>query len=59
VGVSPRIGSYAVRLASDFATRWDGERPMIASHFYYDATLLWALAAEGAARAGWRPPAAR
>lgn len=42
-----------------FASRWDGDLPFPAAHFYYDAVILLAMGLEYAAQQGQSPPTAR
>jgi neutral amino acid transport system substrate-binding protein len=46
VGVAPAAGADAALFAQRFADRWYGEQPTVGAHFYFDALVLWALAAE-------------
>jgi ABC-type branched-subunit amino acid transport system substrate-binding protein len=44
--------------ADHFASRWDGERPFPAAHFYYDAVVLLAMGLEYARGKGFSSPTA-
>jgi ABC-type branched-subunit amino acid transport system substrate-binding protein len=46
VGISPALSASIHAFDPLFAARWNGDRPLQDTYFYYDAVLLWALAAE-------------
>jgi hypothetical protein len=48
----------AERFAEHFAERWDGDRPLPAAHFYYDAVVLLAMGLEYSLSQGEDMPAA-
>lgn len=52
VGVSPEVGDEAAAFRAAFRARWSDERPLQITHFYYDALILWALAAERVEQSG-------
>lgn len=49
VGVSPVVAADAANFAAAFRKRWDGDEPLDAAYFYYDAAALLALAIASAA----------
>jgi ABC-type branched-subunit amino acid transport system substrate-binding protein len=51
VGVSPVVAADAATFAAAFQKRWDGDEPLDAAYFYYDAAALVALAVASAAHA--------
>lgn len=46
VGVSPGLSENAISFANAYQQRWEGERPLRSAYYYYDALVLWALAAQ-------------
>jgi branched-chain amino acid transport system substrate-binding protein len=49
-GVSLAVSPAASSFQRAFAKRWDGEQPLISSHYFYDALMVAALAIETAAK---------
>ena len=52
------VRDNAERFAEHFANRWDGDRPLPAAHFYYDAVVLLAMGLEYSLAQGEDMPAA-
>jgi ABC-type branched-subunit amino acid transport system substrate-binding protein len=51
LGVAPGIFNPSDGFVSDFAARFSGDEPLEGAYFYFDATMLVALALERSARA--------
>jgi branched-chain amino acid transport system substrate-binding protein len=49
LGIGVDLPSDHAAFAKAFAERWAGAEPMPMAYFYYDALVLWALAAQAAA----------
>ncbi len=58
VGISPDIADGVAGFADRFTERWDGEPPVRAAYFYYDALMSWALAYLAAAGGNASTPGA-
>jgi ABC-type branched-subunit amino acid transport system substrate-binding protein len=59
VGVSPAVAADFAKFTVAFGERWDGDQPLPAAYFYYDAAAILALAMEAASvSAGGAVPAA-
>jgi ABC-type branched-subunit amino acid transport system substrate-binding protein len=58
VGVSLALPDEALEFAGTFEERWDGETPLVESHFYFDAVTAIGLAAIAAEREVGRTPTA-
>ncbi|HOX45531.1 MAG TPA: ABC transporter substrate-binding protein [Myxococcota bacterium] len=58
VGVAPALGQASITdaFAEDFASRWEGEAPLNAAYFYYDAAMVLVLAMARAAEESGAAP---
>ena len=55
VGVAASLAGDAAEFADEFARRWEGEQPLDAAYFYYDAAALVFLAMAAVAQEGQNP----